>query len=85
MFANGSMGRTFLRQVPNKKFLEIIVQKQLLKTLPSIQKRKKPKTTHGDVPEVLPWYKRLAIKEIFMAEMYGRIFIKIQRIFEASQ
>lgn len=88
MFANGFMGRTFLRKVPNKKCLETIVQKLLLKTLPRIQtrkKNKKKKTTHGDFSEVLAWYKRLSIKQTFMVEMYQRIFTKIQRIFEASQ
>lgn len=52
MFAKGSMGRNFLRQVPNKNFLRFTVPNPMLKILPSIQKRKK-KTTHEDVSEVL--------------------------------
>lgn len=47
MLANGSMGRTSLREISNKKNLGSIVLKPMLKTFPSIQKRKIKSNTCG--------------------------------------
>lgn len=71
MFVNGFMCRTFLMQVSSNKLLEVIVQKPLLKTLPSIQEKK-----WGDVSEVLAKYERLAVKGSLMVVIFLRIYVK---------